>query len=486
MAAPEDASLPEPGREMNLVALIEGSRGTRHGLLSYPLPSGIAGHPRFAGNTNLMVYATVTLLQIQVADSSPLDGSVPTPVETFYNRSRTPSPHALDDLTRGMVTLPDAARPGAGRAIDDLIHAEEDAIDTSRNIGNQLNPPPFVDATAMGWQHRESTRSWRNEERSELLRHRHRRSAPYSSQNMYMETSQPMPSILIVDSPSASPRLRAPVSPQPCPLAAPSGLNGSDPPLAVPAADLEVEPPPLPRARFRFRVVDSDEDSCSDFRVAPGRRSFMGSHIMHPMDAVSCPPDCSCHRSGLRDKAIRTPVRDLDSPPGEPEVEVASTVSYEDAEEGDLGAPFPENPVEPILTGALPASTPSGAPDMQAHDLAGGPRAHLNPEALNDFWSNIPVHLLDPFPPPDADEWAPGFTWSTVWAQASAAGISCSATHSPGTVCRFCQHSSPTPPFPHAGWRDRPLFGPHGTHAERCAWLGWPVDAPRFGPRSGM
>jgi hypothetical protein len=91
MAAPEDASLPEPGREMNLVALIEGSRGTRHGLLSYPLPSGIAGHPRFAGNTNLMVYATVTLLQIQVADSSPLDGSVPTPVETFYNRSRTPS-----------------------------------------------------------------------------------------------------------------------------------------------------------------------------------------------------------------------------------------------------------------------------------------------------------------------------------------------------------------------------------------------------------
>eukprot|EP00972_Heterocapsa_arctica_P035176 5178576-Heterocapsa_arctica.AAC.1 len=65
MAAPEDASLPEPGLALNLVALIEGNQGTRHGLLSYPLPPGIAGHPRFAGNPNLMVYATVTLLQLQ-------------------------------------------------------------------------------------------------------------------------------------------------------------------------------------------------------------------------------------------------------------------------------------------------------------------------------------------------------------------------------------------------------------------------------------
>eukprot|EP00972_Heterocapsa_arctica_P037095 5460862-Heterocapsa_arctica.AAC.1 len=73
MAAPEDASLPEPGRPMNLVALIEGSRGARHGLLSYPLPPGIADRPRFANNPNLMVYATVTLLQLQVADSAPLD-----------------------------------------------------------------------------------------------------------------------------------------------------------------------------------------------------------------------------------------------------------------------------------------------------------------------------------------------------------------------------------------------------------------------------
>eukprot|EP00972_Heterocapsa_arctica_P053035 7808872-Heterocapsa_arctica.AAC.1 len=50
------------------------------GLLSYPLPPMIGAHPHFASNPNLRVYATFALLQLQVADSSPLDGSVPTPV----------------------------------------------------------------------------------------------------------------------------------------------------------------------------------------------------------------------------------------------------------------------------------------------------------------------------------------------------------------------------------------------------------------------
>eukprot|EP00972_Heterocapsa_arctica_P071702 10592346-Heterocapsa_arctica.AAC.1 len=106
MASPEDASLPEPGRPLNLEALIEGSNGTRFGLLSYPVPPMIAARPHFACNPNFRVYATVALLQLQVADSSPLDGSVPTPVEVFYNRSNSPSPHGLEDLTMSHVTLP--------------------------------------------------------------------------------------------------------------------------------------------------------------------------------------------------------------------------------------------------------------------------------------------------------------------------------------------------------------------------------------------
>eukprot|EP00972_Heterocapsa_arctica_P002612 382849-Heterocapsa_arctica.AAC.1 len=64
-----------------------------------------------------------------------------------------------------------------------------------------------------------------------------------------------MPSILIRDSPPASPRLRAPVSPHSCPLAAPSGLNcGLPNNSAVPAEFPQAEPPSLPRPRFRFRV----------------------------------------------------------------------------------------------------------------------------------------------------------------------------------------------------------------------------------------
>eukprot|EP00972_Heterocapsa_arctica_P086080 12687495-Heterocapsa_arctica.AAC.1 len=100
MASPGDASLPEPGFPLNLEALIdsEGS-GARFGLLSYPLPPALAAHPSFALAPNLRLFATFALLQIQVADGSPADDSVPAPVEAFYNRSRSPSPHGLKDLT---------------------------------------------------------------------------------------------------------------------------------------------------------------------------------------------------------------------------------------------------------------------------------------------------------------------------------------------------------------------------------------------------
>eukprot|EP00972_Heterocapsa_arctica_P082442 12149557-Heterocapsa_arctica.AAC.1 len=59
------------------------------------------------------------------------------------------------------------------------------------------------------------------------------------------------------------------------------------------------------------------------------------------------------------------------------------------------------------------------------------------------LWDNIPVHLLDPFPPLDVDEWVPGFVWETLWMQARAAGILCSAKHDPGTICRYCKHAAP-------------------------------------------
>eukprot|EP00972_Heterocapsa_arctica_P001681 241713-Heterocapsa_arctica.AAC.1 len=92
-----------------------------------------------------MVYATVTVLQLQVADSAPLDGSVPTPVEAFYNRSRTPSPHALDDLTRGMVTLPDATPADDG-------HAGGPRSATFRPLGDSWMPPPVGVATSDDWE----------------------------------------------------------------------------------------------------------------------------------------------------------------------------------------------------------------------------------------------------------------------------------------------------------------------------------------------
>eukprot|EP00972_Heterocapsa_arctica_P007793 1135747-Heterocapsa_arctica.AAC.1 len=77
-----------------------------------------------------------------------------------------------------------------------------------------------------------------------------------------MEDPRPMPSILIVYSPPASPRGSMPHWPHSCPLAAPSGLNGGlASNSAVPADSSRPEPLTLPRPRFRFRVVDSDEDS---------------------------------------------------------------------------------------------------------------------------------------------------------------------------------------------------------------------------------
>eukprot|EP00972_Heterocapsa_arctica_P043640 6444534-Heterocapsa_arctica.AAC.1 len=207
--------------------------------------------------------------------------------------------------------------------------------------------------------------------------------------------------------------------------------------------------------------------------AAPGRRELMGSHILPPSNASICRPDCSCHQG----RDTRTPVLGTDSPPAVPDDDDESTVSYEDAVEGAPSASCPaaRAVLDPLAVPPIPALiTPSGSSDMQPHGLAGGPQWHLNPEALSDFWSNIPVHLLDPFPPPDADEWVPGFSWGAIWAQANAAGIPCSAPHAPGSVCRFCQHSSAIPPFPQPGWRGIPLFGPGNTHAERCAWLGWP------------
>eukprot|EP00972_Heterocapsa_arctica_P068228 10076902-Heterocapsa_arctica.AAC.1 len=46
------------------------------------------------------------------------------------------------------------------------------------------------------------------------------------------------------------------------------------------------------------------------------------------------------------------------------------------------------------------------------HDSFPGPLPQLPPVELEDLcalWSNIPIHLLDPFPPPAVDEWVPGF-----------------------------------------------------------------------------
>eukprot|EP00972_Heterocapsa_arctica_P052500 7722342-Heterocapsa_arctica.AAC.1 len=64
--------------------------------------------------------------------------------------------------------------------------------------------------------------------------------------------------------------------------------------------------------------------------AAPGRRELMGSHIIHPMDASICRPDCSCHQG----RDVRTPVLDANSPPAVPDDDDDSTVSYEDAVEG--------------------------------------------------------------------------------------------------------------------------------------------------------
>eukprot|EP00972_Heterocapsa_arctica_P049077 7226709-Heterocapsa_arctica.AAC.1 len=50
----------------------------------------------------------------------------------------------------------------------------------------------------------------------------------------------------------------------------------------------------------------------------------------------------------------------------------------------------------------FPIPAPASAlPFTQTKDL----------EALRDLWANLPVHLLDPFPPA-VDEWVPGFDWA--------------------------------------------------------------------------
>eukprot|EP00972_Heterocapsa_arctica_P074585 11007352-Heterocapsa_arctica.AAC.1 len=60
------------------------------------------------------------------------------------------------------------------------------------------------------------------------------------------------------------------------------------------------------------------------------------------MDATICRPDCSCHQG----RATRTPVLDTGSPPAVPDDDDESTVSYEDAVEGALSAPFPDTLAE--------------------------------------------------------------------------------------------------------------------------------------------
>eukprot|EP00972_Heterocapsa_arctica_P107857 15885430-Heterocapsa_arctica.AAC.1 len=112
-----------------------------------------------------------------------------------------------------------------------------------------------------------------------------------------------------------------------------------------------------------------------------------GSHIVPGVDALQCTnPSCSCQR----ERAIRTPVLDLDSPRAVCDDDDDSTVSYEDAVEDTHSALTPAPLAElGSLVGAPPLfnPTPAGSPDLQLQSM---PDAHMDREALRDLWANIP------------------------------------------------------------------------------------------------